>query len=85
MKRLVNARIYQEDKLVIRWVIGSGYEQQVYFQGKRLPKAVYEIYPWVRDAVRIYVKSGTIDAIKFIRQETGWSILQSKQFIDSIR
>jgi hypothetical protein len=85
MKHLVGFRVYQEDKLVIRW---TGYEGDIrrdYSQGKRISAHHYKRFPWVREMTRIYVKQGVVKAVKFIRYTTGWSILESKLFLDSIR
>lgn len=85
MKRLTDFRVYQEDKLVIRWTGKEGKEYKYYSQGKRVPKSVYEKYPWMREAVRIYVRTGIVSTIKFIRGITGMSISDAKKVIDNVR
>jgi hypothetical protein len=88
MKHLVGFKIYQEDKLVIRWTNCARNLGEVknYFQGKRIPKAQYERYPWARKMIRIYVEKGTIEAIKFIKVQIPIiGLKDAKDLLDSFR
>lgn len=88
MKRLVGFKVYHEDALVIRWTNNSkSWADRInYSQGKRIPKAQLDRFPWVREMTRIYVKFGTIEAIRFIRMEKpDITLLGAKLLFDSFR
>jgi hypothetical protein len=90
MKRLEGYQVYQEDDLVIRWKrMGLSKKQgdYLYSQGKRLPKAKLELFPWIHTMARIYVKDGSVSALKFIRSAhpAGLGLKQAYDFLNSIR
>lgn len=88
MKHLRGFKIYQNDNLVTRWTnCARNWSETVnYFQGKRIPEAQYNRYPWARKMVRIYVEKGAIEAIKFIKlQIPTISLKDAKELLDSFR
>lgn len=88
MKRLVGFKVYQEDALVIRWTNNSkSWADRInYSQGKRIPKAQLDRFPWARELTQIYVKQGTVEAIRFIKQQKpSISLLDAKLLLDSFR
>lgn len=88
MKHLEGFKVYQNDNLVTRWTncARNWSEIKNYSQGKRIPKAQYERYPWAKEMVRIYVNKGTIEAIKFIKvQIPTIGLKEAKDLLDSFR
>jgi hypothetical protein len=88
MKRLVGFKVYQEDALVIRWTNNAvtWEDRKNYSQGKRIPKAQLDRFPWAKEMIRTYVKSGTVEAIKFIKvKKPEIRILDAKLLLDSFR
>jgi hypothetical protein len=88
MKHLVGFKVYQEDALVIRWTNNAvtWEDRKNYSQGKRIPKAQLDRFPWAKEMIRRYVVAGTIEAIKFIKvQKPEISLYDAKMLLDSFR
>ena len=73
MKCTVGMRIYQNDRLVIRFQDGSKH----YSQGKRVPKDC----PIPRSVIRLYVKKGSTQAVKELINLTGMKLSEAWPFI----
>jgi hypothetical protein len=83
MKKLDGLHCYENNNLVVRYVNKD--RTKLYFQGKRLPKKILSLYPWMHEMVRIYVKHGSVKATKFIYDTTGWGLRKSWNFLKDIR
>jgi hypothetical protein len=88
MKHLEGYEVYQEDALVIRWKRTERAPllcPYTYSQGKRLSRAKLNLYPWAQKMARIYVKDGTIEAIKFVREQTGCGLQEALNKVRFLR
>jgi hypothetical protein len=72
------ARIYQDDRLVIRWYLPNG---KFFSQGKRVPKSCL----LTEEERKAYRDGGSIIAVKTIMKSRGWGLAQSWEFFKAQR
>lgn len=82
IKREQWKQVYQ-DRLVIRVLTKDG---RTISQGKRLSeKKLGNLDFEIKDIQKVYVKSGTVKAVKFIREQTYLSIRDCLAMLDNLR
>jgi len=74
-----NWKSYYEDNLVLRVLT---HDKKMFSQGKRLPKGASDQLKRIQ---KVYVKEGTVSAIRILREENSLSIHDSLKTFNVLR